>query len=269
MKKSNQYWATRNRDLLFNRALGRAETQLADEYIRCYETTLSQLSSLYDEIIADNVNGRGYVLASDLYRYDRYYELLNNLQANLVSLGRAENVIMEQRLTELYLNNRQLVQNELDLQSAVSPQHIKSAINATWCRDGKNWSSRVWTNKDALQELVKKGIVDCIARGASKDELVKELRKNFNTGFSNADRIARTELNFVQNQAAFDEYKASGITRYQILSTHDDRTCDEPCEAEDGKIYFLNEASVGVNYPPFHPNCRCGVLAVLEGGFTQ
>lgn len=269
MKQPNKYWATRQRDLLFNSAIGTAEKQLADEYIRVFEYTRDEMTALYDQIVADNVNGRGYVLASDLYRYDRYYEILNHLQVNLISLGQAEIKIGEAKLTEMYVANRKLVSDELDLQSAVSPRHIQSAINATWCQDGKNWSSRVWSNKAALNEVVKKGIVDCVARGASKDELVKELQKTFNTGFHNADRIARTELNYVQNQAAFDEYKASGVQRYQILATHDDRTCDEPCAGEDGKIYFLNQASVGVNYPPFHPNCRCGVLAVIEGGFLQ
>ena len=44
---------------------------------------------------------------------------------------------------------------------------------------------------------LEKGLVDCVSRGVSKDELVKTLMETFNVGYRKADRIARTELSYV------------------------------------------------------------------------
>lgn len=263
----SKYWVERNRDLLYNQQLGVAERQLADEYIRCLEKTKIDLELLYQQIISDNVNGRE-VIASDLYKYNRYYELINHLQENLSALGIKENEIYDERLTKMYLNNSQLTTIELDkpfLNNAFSPivdeSRIKTAINAVWCNDGMNWSERVWRNKAFLTERIKQGLVDCVARGASKDDLVKQLMKDFNVGFNQADRIARTELSHIQNKATVDKYAEAGVKYYQYYATKDDKTCDEECGELDGKIFPVDDTE---HLPPQHPNCRCTVLAVLE-----
>jgi hypothetical protein len=46
---------------------------------------------------------------------------------------------------------------------------------------------------------VEKGIIDCVARGVSRTQLTEELMKFMNVGFKQADRLARTELNYVLN----------------------------------------------------------------------
>lgn len=51
----NKYWIQRNRDLLYNKELGIAERQLADEYIRCLNETQTDIELLYQEIISNNV----------------------------------------------------------------------------------------------------------------------------------------------------------------------------------------------------------------------
>lgn len=267
----NKYWATRNRDLIYNEQLGIAEKALADQYIRCFEETQSKLEALYDEIVAGKVGSREGILASDLYRYNRYYDLLNELNTKLSALGQKEIAIYDERLTNMYKTNAELIANELrgskfntGFSPLVDEDAVRKAVNATWCGDGKHWSDRVWTNKAILEERIKNGMVDAIARGCSKDELVRQLLDDFNVGFRNADRIARTELSYIQNQATKDRYEAAGVQKYQVLTTHDDRTCDASCAGEEGKQYLLSNAQVGVNYPPFHPNCRCTVLAVLD-----
>jgi len=44
---------------------------------------------------------------------------------------------------------------------------------------------------------LEKGLIDCVSRGTSKDELVKTLMADFDIGFRSADRIARTELSHI------------------------------------------------------------------------
>lgn len=263
MKTSkNDYWLLRQRELIYQEALGDTEERLAKEYVRCANQTKIGLSQLYDDI-QRGTKGNREILVSDLYRYNKYYDLLNMLNSSLTKLGSKELVIMDKKLTDMYLTNSQLVRDELGFSKILSDDAVKTAINGIWCPDGKNWSDRVWDNKAMLEERVRKGIVDCIARGRSKDELTTQLMNDFNVGFRTADRLARTELSYIQNKSTLDKYEQAGVEYYKILDTKDARTCDN-CLNDGGKVYRLDEAAVGVNFPPFHPNCRCTILAVLN-----
>jgi hypothetical protein len=64
---------------------------LAKEYNRLFQKTKRDLLDLYYDITetADEV------LVSDLYKFNRYYDLLNNLNAELVKLGEKEIAITE------------------------------------------------------------------------------------------------------------------------------------------------------------------------------
>ena len=139
----------------------------------------------------------------------------------------------------------------------------EKVLESIWCSDGKHWSDRIWSNKNKLQDRIEKGLMDCISRGVSKDELVKTLMDDFGKGFSDADRIARTELTYVQNQAAKDRYEAAGIKKYQYLAEIDSRTSNI-CKELNGKEFNFTVSSVGVNMPPMHTNCRSTIIPVVE-----
>lgn len=258
---SNAYWVQRERDALYEKQLGIAEAQLAKEYQQCAKTVQNKLESLYDEIIASRADGT--ILVSDLYKYNRYYDLMNELNIRLVALGEKEIKTTNQVLTDMYKDNGAILGKELHRVLPIDENAMKNALDCIWCKDGKHWSDRVWSNKALLQEKIKEGLIDDIARGASKDELVKDLMNTMGTGFYEADRIARTELNFIQNKSTYDKYVEAGITEYKFLAELDDRT-SEVCEEHNGKVYRLSDAVVGENYPPLHPNCRSTVLAVIK-----
>lgn len=262
----SDYWILRQRELLFQKQLAGTEEELAREYIRTGKQVKSRISTLYDELASGVLHRGGSdrgILVSDLYQFNKYYDLLNMLNESLTKLGSKEIIIYDRKLTQMYLSNSQLITTELGFSKMLSDDSVKTSINAVWCPDGKNWSDRIWNNKALLEERVREGIVDCVARGASKDELVEQVMNDFNVGFNMADRLARTELSYVQNQSTKDKYEEAGIQKYKILDAGDDRTC-ENCLNDGGKVYYLDEAQVGVNFPPFHPNCRCVILAVLD-----
>lgn len=261
MKQPNPYWFDREQQRLYNECLQVAEKELAKQYRRCANETRVKIEALYNELVASSADGT--LLVSDLYKYNRYYDLLNNLNMNLRQLGQKEIELGNKTLTNMYHLNAQFIGDAFGFLPGVNEEYVKTAINAIWCRDGKHWSSRVWSNKAQLEEAVKNGLVDCIASGMGKDELVKNLMGNFSVGFNQANRIARTELNYVQNQATYDSYKQAGITKYKFLAYLDNDTSDV-CRDNNNQTYLLSQAEVGVNYPPLHPNCRSTVLAVLE-----
>lgn len=48
-----------------------------------------------------------------------------------------------------------------------------------------------------------------------------------------------------------------------ILATLDRRTC-EICGSQDTNHYEIKDAKIGINMPPFHPNCRCTTTVYFE-----
>ena len=245
------YWEAREQEALYNELLKEGEKQLIAQYRRSAYTVLSLLLDLY---------AGGVPTITDIYKYNRYYELLGLLNNDLKALGAKEVAITTTLLTDMYIKNKAII-GDGNMLLPTSPREVEMVINKIWCADGKHWSSRIWTHKDELANKLRNGIIDCISRGVSKDELTKELMRIYGTEYYKADRIARTELNYVQNQSTLNRYKEMGVEKYKILSTHDGRTCDK-CADLDGKIFPIDKAEIGVNFPPFHSNCRDTILAV-------
>lgn len=245
------YWEAREQEALYNELLKEGEKQLITQYRRSAFTVLHLLLELY---------AGGVPTITDIYRYNRYYELLGLLNNDLKALGAKEIAITTTLLTDMYIENKKII-GDASMLLPTSPKEVEMVINKIWCADGKHWSSRIWTHKDELANKLRNGIVDCISRGVSKDELTKELMRIYGTEFYKADRIARTELSYVQNQSTLNRYKEMGVEKYKILSAHDGRTCDK-CADLDGKIFPIDKAEIGVNFPPFHSNCRDTILAV-------
>ena len=129
---------------------------------------------------------------------------------------------------------------------------------------GKMFSDRIWDNKDALVKYIQQDLTVGIIRGDSIQKMARQLKKDLNVLYYQAERLVRTETNYAMNQAHLKGYKDSGVVeKYEFLAAIDSRT-SKLCKNQNGKVYKLSEATVGVNYPPVHCNCRSTVIPVLE-----
>mgnify|MGYP003290439421 CR=1 FL=1 len=131
---------------------------------------------------------------------------------------------------------------------------VEKAIRTNWL--GDNFSGRIWKNKTALITQLNQMLPQEFVRGRGPKEVAKDLAKRLDVSYSNAVRLARTEMNHISNQATMDAYKDSGVLeQYEYLATLDSRTSDI-CREMDGKVFKLSQAQTGVNLPPLHPHCR-------------
>lgn len=129
---------------------------------------------------------------------------------------------------------------------------------------GKMFSDRIWDNKDALVKHIKQNLTAGIIRGDSIQKMSRQLKKDLNVLYYQAERLVRTETNYAMNQGHLKGYEDSGVVeKYEFLAAIDSRT-SKLCKNQNGKVYKLSEATVGVNYPPVHCNCRSTVIPVLE-----
>ena len=275
MSKSN-YWERRiqqQTDLLFDKTLLDTEKELKKKYKQALEDTLADIKDLWDKLQKESADG--VIRPNDLYRYNRYFQVKNNLNERLKRLGLSEDKIYRRKFMNTYFDTQDMLseyvayltkQPQMKSTNSFTMEQQNAAekvLESIWCSDGKHWSDRIWSNKNKLQDRIEKGLMDCISRGVSKDELVKTLMDDFGKGFSDADRIARTELTYVQNQAAKDRYEAAGIKKYQYLAEIDSRTSNI-CKELNGKEFNFTVSNVGVNMPPMHTNCRSTIIPVVQ-----
>ena len=94
-------------------------------------------------------------------------------------------------------------------------------------------------------------------------KMSKILQDTFKTAANKADRLVRTEANFVLNQAEAECYENEGNEEYEYLAVIDSRTSDI-CRGLNSKRFKVKDKKVGVNYPPMHPYCRSTTIPVIN-----
>lgn len=106
--------------------------------------------------------------------------------------------------------------------SRVDAGALENVIRTPW--SGKNYSARIWKNGEKLAETIQRTVTAGMHRGCSADELAHYVEQRMNVGYSQAIRLVRTELNYVENRAIVDGIKESGMKYYRFVATLDRRT---------------------------------------------
>ena len=253
------YWEKRivtQTDRIYNKSVQEAEAELRKLYRESLKQNEQQMIDVWNSI-KDSENGE--IKPNDLYRYNRYFSISKALQESLRQLGDKEVDVYQRTFENVYKRQYDFITKMLK-EKGITPKtgmmdyssRVQEVLNSVWCADGKLWSNRIWDNKAKLVNRLEQGLIECVARGVSKDTLVTQIKTDFNTGFYNSDRIVRTELTYVQNACSMNRYKDAGIEEYQFLAEIDGRT-SQICQELNGKVFKMKDAVVGENVPPLHP----------------
>lgn len=146
---------------------------------------------------------------------------------------------------------------------AVDKKKAENVIRTPW--NGANYSTRIWNNGSALEKAIEATMLTAIHRGSSIQKLSQDLSKRMNVAYNNAERLVRTELNYVQTKAAADSIQAAEMGYYQFIAVMDNRTTPI-CQSLDGEIFPIVELSQGENAPPMHVRCRSTICASIDDG---
>lgn len=204
---------------------------------------------------------------SKLYIIDRLEQLNMSLQIALTKLTRRQQTEIKGTLKQAGKQAYSFYADEfsnnfgIDLHT-ISMQNVEKLANTAWA-GSKNWSARIWSDRTklgyALEDTLKTGLVE----GKSLQKIAREIRTKFKTSNYNAMRLVRTETTHVHEQSALQFYKDTGVKKYEFMAYIDERT-SETCTALNGKRFNVEDAEVGVNYPPMHPNCRSTTAPVVD-----
>lgn len=144
----------------------------------------------------------------------------------------------------------------------VSNARIERVLRTPW--SGKNYSERIWRNNAKLGASIQREIVAGMHRGATLQDLSRSLAQRMSVGMSDATRLVRTEMCYVQNQGALAGLIDAGMPFFLFIATIDRRTSLQ-CREMDGRVFPVEEATPGVNIPPLHPRCRSVISGSLTG----
>ena len=137
--------------------------------------------------------------------------------------------------------------------NAVTKAGVEKAVRTKWSQ--YNYSQTIWNDRDRLVRTMSTIIPQSFSRGLSSNQLGDMIAKEMNASRNRGRTLARTEVNYICNQADLDAYKIANVEEYEYLATLDMRT-SEICRSLDGTVHKVSQAKVGVNFPPMHPNCR-------------
>ena len=242
--------------------------QLSKEELKSFHNTLDEII----EYAKNHQMDKDYKLRMKLLnmktRVSRLEELKTNIEFEIQKLAIKEKEQLEGVMQNAYVDTYYKTLHEIDKFAGVSTSFaipniaaIEKLINTPV--NVKNYTVALYKSKNNLMNILNSYIPQGIILGYNPNKVAKLASKALGTDYNSTIRLIRTEYNYIMNQAVIDGYQEADIEKYQILAALDERTCTE-CADWDLRLQDVGTEIIGVNYPPFHPNCRCTTIPYFE-----
>lgn len=167
------------------------------------------------------------------------------------------NVVVKSTIESELIKQRHLI----GLPNQYLENHLDSIYKSAMTQN--KWSERLWgEHQVGLRSDVERLIRESLQRGYNPRKIAKELGMITDKGKYNAVRLMRTEQARVQAQSQLETYKAQNVYKYDIMP--EPSACKICKDAASHNPYNVADAEIGVNIMPFHPNCKCSTVGVLE-----
>lgn len=209
------------------------------------------------------------------YRIDRLRQLEADLQIRLAEVTAYQETSINGTLKDVakvsHEATKKMMKEAMGLNiGAINSKQITALISTDW--SGKNWSSRLWTDREKLGKKVKQTLEKGITQGTGYRKMARELKNEMGTSFNNAFRLIRTEAAFIQGDINKTTYQQAaeelGLDEYVYDAFLDSKT-SEICRELDGKRFKVSEMQIGVNAPPLHPSCRSTTQLILDDDIKE
>ena len=229
---------------------------------RANQKKLQELKKLYETTSNENYL-REYKKLSSRVKITRFHSLLDSINTELIKVAGEAQVVLEDYILGLYTKEHKefLELFGIENKEYINENILNNIVNYPYA--GKQFSDRIWANKDALINYIEQDLATGLIRGLSIQKIAKNLMDRLETAYYQSERLVRTETNYILNQAHMQGYKDAGLKRYRIDAHLDART-SKICTRMNNQVFNMEDAIVGVNMPPFHPNCRTRIVPVVE-----
>lgn len=141
------------------------------------------------------------------------------------------------------------------------PVNKEARVIQSWCRDKKTVLDRIKINTEDMDYKLRGTILKGIRQKWTFDQMAEHLKRITGMAAYKAKRLVRTETMAVFSKATKDTFLQNGIKYVQIVG---DAACGGICLDYVGSYITLEQAEVGDELPPYHPNCACSFCAYEE-----
>jgi len=152
--------------------------------------------------------------------------------------------------------------------ASIDQNKLLKILSKPWAVDGKNFSERIWGNKNKLINELHTELTRNIMLGKAPDKAIENIAKKMGTSKYNAGRLVMTESAYFSAAAQRDCFGDLGVEKYEVVATLDSHTSDI-CQRLDGKVFDMKDYEPGVTAPPFHVWCRSTTVPYFDDDFES
>ena len=105
---------------------------------------------------------------------------------------------------------------------------IEKVISKPWTVDGKNFSERIWGNKQRLISEIHSDLTQNIMLGADPQKAINSIAKKMNISKTNAGKLVMTEEAYFSSAAQKDCFEELDVEEYEIVDNAEDLSVRPP-----------------------------------------
>lgn len=247
-----------------------------EENVIAFRTLLLELPDADKQLLLQNMDefAKQYPEFADLlpvresiYKLNRLEGLQTSIVLQQLKIGAIEQAKFREHFEKQALKYANYAAEKLGFGTnfyRIDSEMLQVVIGNPWC-NGKDFSERIWANREALAQTLQNEIANGLIRGEDYKTMSRILQQKFeNTSQKQAERLVFTEDTYLSNEAKIRPFERNAAyTHYEYLCVEDHRTC-ETCRALSGQTFEISKRNAGLNFPPMHPWCRCTVMPVVE-----
>lgn len=197
------------------------------------------------------------------YNRKMYISRLEYMQAEIeIDLQRMyaqDHVIIQESLINAYLDETKRQAGILGQSATGHLDRVQEVLNADFY--GNSFSEKVW-GRNGQYEKTRQKVFGAFMRMHSDISTFKQERRRLQETMQvtkyEANRLMYTEMNRMRMIAEKDMYDQAEADYYTNIP--ESSACPH-CARWQGIWIKREEMEIGVNAPPFHPNCRCHTKA--------
>jgi len=202
-----------------------------------------------------------------LWRLSRLEALQEQIKLEIAVLGQKEEKLTTESYRKTVKDSYSRFQQDLQKQgitpafATLSDAVTNAIITSKW--EGRDFKTSIWKNKTKLMQELPSLLASSMISGQSPAVASRTLRDRMQVGLSDARRLVITETNYMHGQGELQSYVDDGFKEYEYVAILDERT-SKICEGLDNRVFKVEDAVVGENYPPMHAYCRSTTVPVFE-----
>jgi len=263
MSSSREYWL--QRDLIRYRRyinqVKKIDEELAKYYNQYYKELLNEIKILQYTVIANNS-------LSNQAKLELAKEKATIIDTILANLSNTVATITTTYLVDNYISNSMTVikalEKTLNKKIVFNQPNVKlveEIIRQNW--NGLTYSERIWKNSQSLNYQLRDTLINGVIKGSSYKDMVKEFSAKMGSDKKRSYTLIKTELKQAISRSDIDTYKRANIEEMEIINSGKSNVCNS-CAKKNHRTVKVKDAKPGVNVPPFHPNCTCSTIPVID-----